>query len=194
MGVVAAVPRLSITGLTTFIPCWAPGSELRHSRSHHSPRLVGQKLRTDNPRRIRFIPGAAMPKRTDIHSVLIIGAGPIIIGQACEFDYSGTQACKALKEEGFRVVSGGHPDLACDQAMNSTKTGVVGRWAEPAPGMKADPGVSSAPRGSCVSLGFASSFGAEGAVASPNETRPLPAVPSIRKQRFTPKEASIRSQ
>src|SRR5271165_1921074 len=46
----------------------------------------------------------AMPKRTDIHSVLIIGAGPIIIGQACEFDYSGTQACKALKEEGYRVV------------------------------------------------------------------------------------------
>src|SRR5437660_7917408 len=45
-----------------------------------------------------------MPKRADIHSVLIIGAGPIIIGQACEFDYSGTQACKALKEEGYRVV------------------------------------------------------------------------------------------
>ena len=45
-----------------------------------------------------------MPKRDDIHSVLIIGAGPIIIGQACEFDYSGTQACKALKEEGFRVI------------------------------------------------------------------------------------------
>src|SRR5712671_7807599 len=45
-----------------------------------------------------------MPKRTDIHTVLIIGAGPIIIGQACEFDYSGTQACKALKEEGYRVV------------------------------------------------------------------------------------------
>src|SRR5438132_91385 len=45
-----------------------------------------------------------MPRRTDIHSVLIIGAGPIIIGQACEFDYSGTQACKALKEEGYRVV------------------------------------------------------------------------------------------
>ena len=41
-----------------------------------------------------------MPKRTDINSVLIIGAGPIIIGQACEFDYSGTQACKAQKEEG----------------------------------------------------------------------------------------------
>jgi carbamoyl-phosphate synthase large subunit len=45
-----------------------------------------------------------MPKRKDISSVLIIGAGPIIIGQACEFDYSGAQACKALKEEGFRVI------------------------------------------------------------------------------------------
>ena len=45
-----------------------------------------------------------MPKRTDISTVLIIGAGPIVIGQACEFDYSGTQACKALKEEGYRVV------------------------------------------------------------------------------------------
>ena len=45
-----------------------------------------------------------MPKRTDIHKILIIGAGPIIISQACEFDYSGTQACKALKEEGYRVV------------------------------------------------------------------------------------------
>src|SRR6187397_1598200 len=45
-----------------------------------------------------------MPKRTDIHSILIIGAGPIIIGQACEFDYSGAQACKALREEGYRVI------------------------------------------------------------------------------------------
>ncbi|MHC4994892.1 MAG: carbamoyl-phosphate synthase large subunit, partial [Planctomycetota bacterium] len=45
-----------------------------------------------------------MPKRTDIHTILIIGSGPIVIGQGCEFDYSGTQACKALKEEGFRVV------------------------------------------------------------------------------------------
>ncbi len=45
-----------------------------------------------------------MPKRTDIKSILIIGAGPIVIGQACEFDYSGAQACKALKEEGFRVI------------------------------------------------------------------------------------------
>jgi carbamoyl-phosphate synthase large subunit len=45
-----------------------------------------------------------MPKRTDIDTILIIGAGPIIIGQACEFDYSGTQACKALREEGYRIV------------------------------------------------------------------------------------------
>ena len=45
-----------------------------------------------------------MPKRTDIKSILIIGAGPIVIGQACEFDYSGTQACKALREEGYKVI------------------------------------------------------------------------------------------
>ena len=45
-----------------------------------------------------------MPKRTDIESILIIGAGPIIIGQACEFDYSGTQACKALREEGYKII------------------------------------------------------------------------------------------
>lgn len=45
-----------------------------------------------------------MPKRTDIHTILIIGAGPIVIGQACEFDYSGAQACKALRDEGYRVV------------------------------------------------------------------------------------------
>ena len=45
-----------------------------------------------------------MPKRTDISSIMIIGAGPIVIGQACEFDYSGAQACKALKEEGYRVI------------------------------------------------------------------------------------------
>src|SRR5579862_5327068 len=45
-----------------------------------------------------------MPKRTDIRKILLIGSGPIIIGQACEFDYSGTQACKALREEGYEVV------------------------------------------------------------------------------------------
>ena len=45
-----------------------------------------------------------MPKRTDIKKILIIGSGPIVIGQACEFDYSGTQACKVLKQDGFEVV------------------------------------------------------------------------------------------
>src|SRR5688572_1062262 len=50
-----------------------------------------------------FEPGL-MPKRTDIHKILIIGSGPIVIGQACEFDYSGTQACKALRQEGYEVV------------------------------------------------------------------------------------------
>ncbi|MEK9139937.1 MAG: carbamoyl phosphate synthase large subunit, partial [Nitrospirota bacterium] len=45
-----------------------------------------------------------MPKRTDIQSILMIGSGPIVIGQACEFDYSGTQACKALKAEGYKVI------------------------------------------------------------------------------------------
>src|SRR3984957_15278371 len=44
-----------------------------------------------------------MPRRTDINSVLVIGSGPIVIGQACEFDYSGTQACRVLREEGLRV-------------------------------------------------------------------------------------------
>src|SRR5512143_3392425 len=45
-----------------------------------------------------------MPRRTDIRKILLLGSGPIVIGQACEFDYSGTQACKVLKEEGFEVV------------------------------------------------------------------------------------------
>src|SRR5258708_14298806 len=45
-----------------------------------------------------------MPKRTDIQSILIIGSGPIVIGQACEFDYSGTQACRVLRQEGYRLI------------------------------------------------------------------------------------------
>src|SRR5207253_9345902 len=45
-----------------------------------------------------------MPKRTDIESILLIGSGPIVIGQACEFDYSGTQACRVLRDEGYRVI------------------------------------------------------------------------------------------
>ena len=45
-----------------------------------------------------------MPKRTDINKILIVGAGPIVIGQACEFDYSGAQACKSLRDEGYKIV------------------------------------------------------------------------------------------
>ena len=52
-----------------------------------------------------------MPKRDDIKTILIVGSGPIIIGQACEFDYSGTQACKALREHGYRAVSYTHLTL-----------------------------------------------------------------------------------
>src|ERR1035437_7892473 len=51
-----------------------------------------------------LLKSAPMPKRSDLQSILIIGAGPIVIGQACEFDYSGTHACKALREEGYRVI------------------------------------------------------------------------------------------
>ena len=76
-----------------------------------SPRPSGQKKRLSQFSG-RFdagsgwvdIPATWLPKRTDINTVLSIRAGPIIIGQACEFDYSGTQACKALREEGYRVV------------------------------------------------------------------------------------------
>src|SRR5215470_7625140 len=52
----------------------------------------------------RFLEITYMPKRTDIESILVIGAGPIVIGQACEFDYAGVQACKALRREGYRIV------------------------------------------------------------------------------------------
>ena len=45
-----------------------------------------------------------MPRRSDIHTILVIGSGPIVIGQACEFDYSGTQACRALREEGLSLI------------------------------------------------------------------------------------------
>ena len=58
-------------------------------------------IRTVRPRNARKY---TMPRRTDIHTILIIGSGPIVIGQGCEFDYSGVQACRALKEEGYRIV------------------------------------------------------------------------------------------
>ena len=68
----------------------------------HDAELPVQTLYRSDGAASRLV--ASMPKRTDINSVLLIGAGPIIIGQACEFDYSGTQALKALKEEGYRVI------------------------------------------------------------------------------------------
>jgi carbamoyl-phosphate synthase large subunit len=69
-------------------------------------RITQDNLRAKISRNVvaAYIPRSPMPKRTDISSIMIIGAGPIVIGQACEFDYSGAQACKALREEGYRVI------------------------------------------------------------------------------------------
>jgi carbamoyl-phosphate synthase large subunit len=73
-----------------------------------------------------------MPKRTDIKSILILGAGPIVIGQACEFDYSGAQACKALREEGYRVilVNSNPATIMTDpeMAMQPTSSRFTGKW------------------------------------------------------------------
>ena len=68
-----------------------------------------------------------MPKRKDIKKILVIGAGPIIIGQACEFDYSGTQACKALRDEGYKVIL-----INSNQATIMTDPGVADKtYIEP---------------------------------------------------------------
>src|SRR3990172_169819 len=67
-----------------------------------SPAWTGSRPAACGERRRRQL--SRMPKRTDLRKILIIGSGPIVIGQACEFDYSGTQACKALREEGYEVV------------------------------------------------------------------------------------------
>src|SRR5579859_4676197 len=65
---------------------------------------IGAGMAGSSPAMTLYAGAGTMPKRTDIESILIIGAGPIVIGQACEFDYSGAQACKALKAEGYRIV------------------------------------------------------------------------------------------
>ena len=75
-----------------------------------------------------------MPKRTDITSIMIIGAGPIVIGQACEFDYSGTQACKALKDEGYRVILV-NSNPATDSSIS---TSVVGEASRPEATMRSN--------------------------------------------------------
>ena len=75
-----------------------------------------------------------MPKRTDIKKILVIGAGPIVIGQACEFDYSGTQACKALREEGYEVVLlNSNPATIMTDTEFSNKTYVEPDWIQSAP-------------------------------------------------------------
>jgi carbamoyl-phosphate synthase large subunit len=79
-----------------------PVSQSRASAARGAPGAEGPLVsrRAKSP----LVEPPPVPKRTDIHKILILGAGPIVIGQACEFDYSGTQACKALREEGFEVV------------------------------------------------------------------------------------------
>src|SRR5215813_11285313 len=75
---------------------------MRNHRMYGRPKSVYQRYIAAVATRVW--PRDTMPKRTDIQKILLIGSGPIVIGQACEFDYSGTQACKALREEGFEVV------------------------------------------------------------------------------------------
>src|SRR5881409_1265655 len=74
---------------------------LKHRLGHTMP---GNFLHRFSPAWRNSSRGKAVPKRQDLQKILLIGSGPIVIGQACEFDYSGTQACKALREEGFEVV------------------------------------------------------------------------------------------
>jgi hypothetical protein len=68
------------------------------------PALIVYWIRRSVPEPAEWTECARMPRRTDIHTILIIGSGPIVIGQGCEFDYSGVQACRALREEGYRIV------------------------------------------------------------------------------------------
>ena len=73
-----------------------------------------------------------MPRRNDLHTILIIGSGPIVIGQACEFDYSGTQACRVLKEEGYRVIlANSNPatrDIGKDHRTRKARRGASNSW------------------------------------------------------------------
>jgi carbamoyl-phosphate synthase large subunit len=81
-----------------------------------------------------------MPKRTDIASILILGAGPIVIGQACEFDYSGAQACKALKADGYRVilVNSNPATIMTDPELAHATYGVLERYSVEMIGADAD--------------------------------------------------------
>ena len=88
--------------------CGRPDGALRRSRSsttrRRPPARTTRRTSFDRFADLMARDDALMPKRTDIQSVLVIGSGPIVIGQACEFDYSGTQACRVLRAEGIRVV------------------------------------------------------------------------------------------
>ena len=97
-GLLSYAPVGRIRNLTIRFPALCPVAPLRYAPCLHLIRnLMIAAL-------LRFGYNNVMPKRTDIKKIAIIGAEPIIIGQACEFDYSGTQACKALREEGYEVV------------------------------------------------------------------------------------------
>ena len=75
-----------------------------------------------------------MPKRTDIKTILVIGAGPIVIGQGCEFDYSGTQAIKALKEEGYKVILiNSNPATIMTDPQFSDRTYICLLYTSPSP-------------------------------------------------------------
>ena len=87
----------------------APREEMRTARGTCVLLCAAVSKKAEGMRRmprLRVFTAAIMPRRSDIDKILIIGSGPIIIGQACEFDYSGTQACKALMEEGYRDGAG----------------------------------------------------------------------------------------
>ena len=104
----SAVTSRSPTSTSTTVCARVCGSGAsRCSRSSTTPRPVPVRTtrRTCSTSSPRSWPGVAdVPRRTDLASILIIGSGPIVIGQACEFDYSGTQACRVLREEGYRVI------------------------------------------------------------------------------------------
>ena len=82
-------------------PCFLCSFIQKHRPGHTTP---VNSLHRFSPVCCTIRKGKAVPKRQDLKKILLIGSGPIVIGQACEFDYSGTQACKALKEEGYSIV------------------------------------------------------------------------------------------
>ena len=89
-----------------------------------------------------------MPRRDDIHKILLIGSGPIVIGQACEFDYSGTQACKALREEGYEVVLvNSNPATIMTDPATADRTYIEPlTWEVVAKVIEKEPGRSCCPR------------------------------------------------